>query len=271
MTGVFTIDTRCIDDGGRARLTSAPRPAFDPAVPVHSPVLDPRHPLTVGCLGGAGDLQRLDADAAAAACDVIEIRLDLLDAETRAAAAWRKFASAPLLFTARRGSEGGAGDLDADTRAELLRGALGDAALIDLELASLGEMRGLTAEITAAGIPWIASLHDFRGVPTPARLEAAREEARAAGAAAFKAAVTPGWAVESLPALAGFVRDSDGFPTALMGMGPLAAASRVLFAQFGSVLNYGYLGETPTAPGQWSAARLRDAIRHAQILGGGDS
>jgi 3-dehydroquinate dehydratase len=26
------------------------------------------------------------------------------------------------------------------------------------------------------------------------------------------------------------------------------------------VLNYGYLGETPTAPGQWDAAFLKQAI-----------
>jgi 3-dehydroquinate dehydratase I len=45
-----------------------------------------------------------------------------------------------------------------------------------------------------------------------------------------------------------------------VGMGPLAAVSRLLCAQCGSVLNYGYLGETPTAPGQWDAASLKAAI-----------
>lgn len=233
-----------------------------------SPALDPRLPLTVGSLGGPDELRRLDPAEAATACDLIEIRLDRLDPGTIAAAAWRKFAPTPLLFTARRASEGGMGDLNAAARADRLRGALADAALIDLELASLGELAELREEIAAAGIPWIASMHDFAGVPTPARLEAARDEARAAGAAAFKAAVTPGWCPDSLPALVAFLRQTDDFPIALMGMGPLAPVSRLLFAQFGSVLNYGFLGKTPTAPGQWSAAQLRLAIRTSAIRGG---
>jgi 3-dehydroquinate dehydratase I len=52
---------------------------------------------------------------------------------------------------------------------------------------------------------------------------------------------------------------------ATMGMGPLAAASRVRCALAGSVLNYGYLGEAPTAPGQWPAAKLRAAIRAGEV------
>jgi 3-dehydroquinate dehydratase-1 len=45
-----------------------------------------------------------------------------------------------------------------------------------------------------------------------------------------------------------------------MGMGVLAPVSRLLCAQCGSVLNYGFLGETPTAPGQWDSALLKQAI-----------
>jgi 3-dehydroquinate dehydratase-1 len=45
-----------------------------------------------------------------------------------------------------------------------------------------------------------------------------------------------------------------------MGMGPLAPVSRLLCAQCGSVLNYGFLGETATAPGQWDSALLKTAI-----------
>ncbi|CAJ0600679.1 unnamed protein product [Cylicocyclus nassatus] len=49
-------------------------------------------------------------------------------------------------------------------------------------------------------------------------------------------------------------------PMAVMGMGPLGAASRLLYAQHGSKLVYGYLGETPTAPGQWSAELCLNAL-----------
>jgi 3-dehydroquinate dehydratase-1 len=45
-----------------------------------------------------------------------------------------------------------------------------------------------------------------------------------------------------------------------MGMGALGRVSRLLLAQLGSVLNYGYLDQA-TVPGQWPAARLRELIR----------
>jgi 3-dehydroquinate dehydratase-1 len=45
-----------------------------------------------------------------------------------------------------------------------------------------------------------------------------------------------------------------------MGMGRFAAVSRLLCAQCGSVLNYGFLGTTPTAPGQWPAAQLKNLL-----------
>ena len=63
-----------------------------------------------------------------------------------------------------------------------------------------------------------------------------------------------------LARLADFQLADHGLPVATMGMGPLAPVSRLLCAQCGSVLNYGYLGETPTAPGQWDAALLKQAI-----------
>jgi 3-dehydroquinate dehydratase len=46
-------------------------------------------------------------------------------------------------------------------------------------------------------------------------------------------------------------------------MGALAPESRVRCAHAGSVLNYGYIGQAPTAPGQWTAAALREAIHRS--------
>ena len=219
-------------------------------------------PLTVGSFGSGQSMREIPVDEVAASCDLVEVRLDLLDEATRKEAPWRRFGDIPLLFTARRASEGGAGDLDAATRCQLLREPLADASLIDLEVASIPECRELIDELKEADIPWIGSFHDFTGVPEIARLQAARMAARQAGAAAFKAAVELGWDTTSLPTLAVFVAESSDYPVSLMGMGPLAPTSRVMFAQLGSVLNYGYLGDTPTAPGQWSARQLREAIDH---------
>ena len=221
-------------------------------------------PLTVGSFGDADTLRSIPASEIATSCDLIEIRLDLLDAATRQDAPWRRFSESPILFTARRSSEGGSGDLDADTRMSLLIEQLDDASLIDIEVASIAEMQPLIKKLAELGTPWIASYHDFHGIPEIAQLQAAKMKARDAGAAAFKAATELGWDMTSIAPLAHFVANSDDYPISLMGMGPLAPVSRVMFAQLGSVLNYGYVGNTPTAPGQWSARQLREAIQQVQ-------
>lgn len=226
-----------------------------PPIRLHS-----THPLTVGSFGNGEALRAVSASEVAESCDLVEVRLDLLDDATRRDAPWRKFANMPLLFTARRGSEGGQGDLDTEARMTLLREHLDEASLIDLEVASIAEIQPLLDDLKLAEIPWIGSFHDFQGSSDLARLQASKMRAQNAGAAAFKAAVELGWDSLAIGPLAQFVAGSEDFPVSLMGMGPLAPVSRVMFAQLGSVLNYGYLGDTPTAPGQWSAKQLREAI-----------
>ena len=244
----------------RATLTPEGPPVSLPRVAGLSIPSSPARPWIVGSFGDDASLIAAAGAGIPEVCDLVEIRLDLIDKRTRDLKPWRGLAGVPLLFTARRPSEGGAGNLDATARQALLEEALDDASMIDLELASLPEMPGFTAELRARGIPWIASYHDFKGPPDLAVLHAGRHAAAAAGAAAFKAALELGWDASRIGDLAAFLT-SPGLPVSLMGMGPLAPASRVLFAQLGSVLNYGYLGGTPTAPGQWSAHQLGEAVR----------
>ena len=223
--------------------------------------LESRQPMVAGSFGSPADLKSGTLAMLTDACDIAEIRLDLLAAAGGGTGptAWRHLEGFPLLFTARRIDEGAALDLGPAARAELLRGALRDAAWVDIEVASIGEMAGLIEELAQANIPWLASYHDFGKLPTTAALEQAANRALAAGASVFKAAArleSP----EDLARLADFQLADHGLPVATMGMGPLAPVSRLLAAQCGSVLNYGYLGATPTAPGQWDAALLKKAI-----------
>ena len=222
----------------------------------------------VGSLGSAAALENARPEAVPEACEILEIRLDALATGKIAAnrAVWSHLVGVPLLFTARRREEGGNGDLDANTRTELLREALPDAALIDVELASTAEMKGILQEIQNAGIPWVASFHDFERLPTDDVLAAAAKRARDAGAAVFKLAARI-HGPDDLARLARFQASDQGLPLAVMGMGPLAPVSRLLCAQYGSVLNYGYLGETPTAPGQWDCAALKRAIGVLEQIG----
>lgn len=217
-------------------------------------------PRVVGSFGDPQSLRLSQAETLPSECDIVELRLDMLCAAgERSAARWQHLREMPLLFTARRQEEGGALALDAAARAALMLPVLDEASLIDLEVASIDAMGALIEQTAARNLPWIASFHDFERLPDTAVLERAAGKAREAGAAAFKlAARLDGPA--ALARLAEFQLQNHGLPVATMGMGPLAAVSRLLCAQCGSVLNYGYLGATPTAPGQWDARSLKEAI-----------
>jgi 3-dehydroquinate dehydratase-1 len=227
-------------------------------------VLDSAKPLVVGSFGNAESLAGTTLGQASGACDLLEIRLDLLD--DAAARGWSHLTGLPMLFTARRGDEGGAGNLDSGRRSALLEAILAEAAVIDVELVSAGEMSGLLEEATALGVPWVASWHDFEGrADSFGRIPGMAEQAAEAGAACFKAAVRLHHP-DDLSKLAGLLNGEHPLPLSLMGMGPLAPVSRLLCAQYGSVLNYGYLGDAPTAPGQWSAALLKAGVSALEIV-----
>ena len=220
-----------------------------------------RRARVVGSFGGLDDLQRVQSGNLSRSFDLAEIRLDLLAAAGGpvTSSTWEHLAGVPLLFTARRGSEGGRGDLSAGQRIELLECALDDATCIDIEMASIGEMKELLETLQARGIPWIASYHDFGKLPETRVLEDSARSAMVAGASVFKVAAML-HSPADMARLADFQLADHDIPVATMGMGPLAPVSRLLCAQCGSVMNYGYLGETPTAPGQWDAGFLKLAI-----------
>ncbi len=227
------------------------------------------NPITrvVGSFGDADSLAAATPESLAAQCDLAEIRLDLFHAEFSAqgSALWRHLLPFPLLFTARCHSEGSPFDLDQDVREKLLREALSDASLIDIEVSNVTSMGSLVSEISSRGVPWIASYHDFQTLPLREELEAQARKAKEAGASAFKVAAQL-LTMDDLTALAHFQISEQGLPLSTMGMGLLAPVSRLLCAQAGSVLNYGFIGDKTTAPGQWSARQLRDCIRSLSLL-----
>lgn len=232
-------------------------------------ILNPASPKVAGSFGNAKSLAAAKAGQVTAACDLAEIRLDLLEAEgvlTRSRP-WSHLDGVPLLFTARIAAEGGAGNLTAAQRLKLLELVLPEAALIDVELASAAEMRGLLERAKDAGVPWVASWHDFDGrADSFGKIPAMAVKAAEAGAACFKAAVRL-HNMADVTRLAGILTTAHPLPLSLMGMGPLAPVSRLLCAQYGSVLNYGYLGDAPTAPGQLSASLLHANVSALEKLG----
>lgn len=213
-------------------------------------------------VGSAGHRTVLQSTPDASQCDLVELRLDTLgtDEEVRAFAEKIK-GSVPLLITARHPDEGGSNDLSARARTEALMSGLEHASAMDLELRSLPEMDEVWEAAKVRGVIRVCSWHDFEHCPCPAEFSDRISAMKAAGADVAKIAVRLHSPQEL--AVLGEALENKPLPLALMGMGPLAPASRLLAAQLGSVLNYGYLGGEATAPGQWPAAFLKAALSHS--------
>jgi 3-dehydroquinate dehydratase-1 len=147
----------------------------------------------------------------------------------------------------------------------MLLEALDEAACVDIEVASIGEMAGLIDELRARKLPWVASFHDFEKLPKNAVLLERLGLAKSAGASVFKIAAKLHDPAD-VARLAEFQLTDHSIAVATMGMGALGPVSRLLCAQCGSVLNYGYLGQISTAPGQWDSLQLKQAIARLEAL-----
>lgn len=221
------------------------------------PRLSFTRPLVVGSVS---DLAAWQAACAAESllCDVVELRADGLPADTDWSALSQMRCCRPVLVTVRHESEGGLRPMSTAERVQIARSLLPLAAALDWEIAQLPEVPELVVEARAAGVPIIASAHDFEKTPALDSLLEKEQQARSLGATVAKFAFRLHSAEDMMTGVQ-LLRRATGTTTA-MGMGPLGAVSRLLYAQHGACLIYGYLGDTPTAPGQWSAALCRQAL-----------
>lgn len=193
--------------------------------------------------------------------DFVEVRLDLLPAKTKKEPL--QSIPLPVLLTARHPGEGGGRDWHAGEREERVRELLPVAAAMDWELAFVREAGELIGGARSMGVAWVCSFHDFNATPSLSKLLKMRDRAFGVGADVFKVAAFLRDAAD-LCTLLTLLEKSDGLPLAVMGMGPLGRASRLLFAASGSVLNYGWL-HRPQVPGQFPALLLRERI--AEVCG----
>jgi 3-dehydroquinate dehydratase-1 len=147
----------------------------------------------------------------------------------------------PWIVTARHPAEGGQNAISLSARRKALLELLPSAALVDVEIRSMRGMKEVLSEAQKAGVGVIASFHDFQ--KTPPKLKIATR------------ADSPGDVARLLNLL-----ERSPLPLAVMGMGRLGMASRVMLAAAGSVLNYGWL-HRPNVTGQWSARELRSVLK----------
>jgi len=220
-------------------------------------ILKSSPPLTVGAINNPA---ALETEICAADCDLVELRLDSLgNGPAVRAFAERCASTAPVLITARHPEEGGAGKYSATSRESLLRSLLHLAGAIDIELRSLEELSAVWTEASEQDLVRIASYHDFKATPDLDSLRTRIDIAAEAGAEVAKFAFRINSPAD-LQTVVALMETETPLPLSVMGMGPLAPSSRLLAVQLGSVLNYGYLGNEATAPGQWPAALLKQVI-----------
>ena len=221
----------------------------------------PARPLVAASINNPDDLRRVASlDWSDPPCDVLEWRLDGLQgvARTDLAAA---IAACPLpaLLTARRLDEGGfASWPDEATRLTTATAFLAPGRLLDIEARSLesdAAWRELAAHADDEGVPVVVSWHDFLGLPPEGAVRRAQNAALANKASVVKVAATAR-TLDDVLSLASVFRLAAPLPVSLMAMGRFGLSSRLLFAQAGSVLNYGFLFEA-SVPGQWPARELK--------------
>ncbi len=190
--------------------------------------------------------------------DLLEIRVDSFADDPESVIRVLPRLRVPLIVTVRHPAEGGAHRLSYRQRRDLFARFLPFAAFIDVELRSLEKLASTVIEARRAGVKLIASTHFFHRTPSAAELQRSIRQAHGAGADVAKLAALAAAPTALARLLALFCRRQP-LPLSLMGMGRFGKISRLLFAQAGSVLNYGYL-DKPNASGQWEAVTLKKRI-----------
>ncbi len=225
------------------------------------------------CVRRAGELPSAVARAAEVA-DLIELRLDCLEAHELEAAlrqlgAPRRAHTQPFIYTFRPAEQGGARRVNHEERAafwtKLLQDAREgldkDADFADIELDLLESPHGPRLVEVAGRLKIICSFHDFAGVPED--LGAIYERMTRTPAAVLKIALSVSEATDSLKLfqLLEHAR-SKGREIIAVAMGEAGIVTRVLGPARGGFLTYGALDAGgATAPGQLDAKDLRELYR----------
>jgi len=187
----------------------------------------------------------------ASEADIMEVRLDLIDAEPlEALRIVRSCTSLPLIVTNRWMAEGGLFRGNEEKRTDQLFLASKYADFVDIELRA--HLRDEFIE--RIDKPVIVSYHDFIGMPSQEELRSIVREISGTRASIAKIAVTPICLRDNLTLLE-LLLETDT-PLCLIALGELGRHMRAVAPIYGSALTYGYVSEA-TAPGQMSVSELR--------------
>ena len=227
---------------------------------MNSPVSGTYPPCIIGSVADAATLRSLLASDTIPDCDMLELRVDgLLNSGMTPEELEQISFPLPLLITVRTPEEGGLYPFaNTQSRVDLALRLLPKAAALDWEIAHLAEVPHLVEAAKKNGVTVIASAHNFVQTPSEGECRVLEERARELGADVVKFAFAL-TSAQDMQSGVNLLRTATG-AMAVMGMGELGPVSRLLYAQHGSCLVYGYFGNAPTAPGQWSTSLFRSAL-----------
>jgi 3-dehydroquinate dehydratase/shikimate dehydrogenase len=200
--------------------------------------------------------------------DLVELRLDCLDAEPADLAHVLDRIPRPVILTLRPSEQGGHGNLTREAREVFwkMQTTPGEAVWWDVE----GD---LAHDLSPAWARTIVSHHDFSGVPDD--LDHIYEQLAQTPARVIKIAVQANEIVDCIPVFRLIERaHRESREIIAIAMGNAGIVTRILGPSRGSFLTYGALDDdSATAPGQVNARKLRslyniDAINYETMICG---
>lgn len=199
-----------------------------------------------------------DGEFSSNMCDVWEWRIDSLHTWIGEAQFLEMPTRKPVIITVRHVDEGGLSSMTRAQRHAWMAALLSQATAIDIEIAYLEDFSDIVSLAHAENVAVIASAHNFQEVQDLAVWQERERLARHLGADIVKFAFFLN-SPEDIIVGTTLLEERSG-PMAVMGMGVLGAVSRLLYAQMGSCLVYGCVGENAVAPGQWPVAQFRQSL-----------
>jgi 3-dehydroquinate dehydratase-1 len=188
--------------------------------------------------------------------DILELRIDLLKVDARAALHDIRETGLPVIITNRMKQEGGAWQGSEEERISTLISLLPKADAVDIELCAR-ERDMVVKKARDTGKTVIISTHDFQKTPDSDAMIEIISDSIAAGADIAKLAVTP-TSLEDILRLLDITLHTEG-NVCVIAMGDMGRHSRVVAPLYGSVMTYGYVGKA-TAPGQLRVDELRHIL-----------
>jgi len=210
--------------------------------------------------------------AAAAVCDLIEVRLDCLapaelENGVSLITSLLEKSSCETILTFRPAEQGGRRQLNQETRRAFWSSAIFSDSFFDVEL-DVAEDLNFIESLPPFPIDWsrtICSHHDFRSVPR--NLDEIYDRLASTPARVLKIAVLAHDATDCISLFNLLERArTEGREMIAIAMGPAGIVTRILGPSRGAFLTYASLdGATATAPGQVSVRELREVYRLEEI------